>query len=267
MAPAGAAAAGRAPPAASESGSAAPPAEDRPVDAETLPYADVEEQLAYGYFAFPSDMVEPLPAILLVHDWWGLDDDMRAAANRLAASGYIVLAVDLYGGETAADAGAAREKTIAVFENTDAVAENIRQAIDFVEVAGAPAVAIIGWGFGGGFALDTALEHPDRIDAVVVFYGQVPGSADRLATLDAPVLGLFGGADSSITRESVEAFGAATHRLGKPADIEIYADAGQGFADVRRRAYDAALAARAWQRMLEFLATHLVAGVHTDEAP
>ena len=265
-APSDATAAGRAPPAANESGSPAAPADERPVDAETLPYADVEEQLAYGYFAFPSDMVEPLPAILLVHDWWGLDDDMRAAANRLAAAGYIVLAVDLYGGETAADAAAARAKTIGVFENADAVAENIRQAIDFVEVAGAPAVAIIGWGFGGGFALDTALEFPDHIDAVVVFYGQVPGSADRLATLDAPVLGLFGGADSSITRESVEAFAAATHRLGKPADIEIYADAGQGFADIRRRAYDAALAARAWQRMLEFLATHLVVDLDTDEA-
>lgn len=238
----------------------APAPAERPVDAETLPYADVEEKLAYGYFAFPSDMVEPLPAILLVHDWWGLDDNMRESANRLAAAGYIVLAIDLYGGETPTEAGAARAKTIGVVENAGAVAENIRQAIEFVDVAGAPSVGIVGWGFGGGFALNAAVQFPERFDAVVVLYGQVPGNADRLAALEAPVLGLFGDSDSGIPRQSVEAFEAAMHRLGKPAEVEIYADAAHGFADPRRRQYDPALAARAWQRMVDFFAAHLATG-------
>lgn len=234
-----------------------PPSAERPVDAETLPYADVNEKLVYGYFAFPSDMVEPLPAMLLVHDWWGLDDDIRTAANRLAAAGYIVLAVDLYAGETETEAAAAREKTIAVVESAADVEENIRQALDFVEVAGAPSVGIVGWGFGGGFALNAALAFPERIDATVIFYGQVPGSTDRLATLDAPVLGLYGAEDRTVSPESVQAFAAATNRLGKPAQIESYAGIGHGFADPKRRHYDAGAAARAWQRMLDFLTTYL----------
>lgn len=235
-----------------------PPSDERPVDAETLPYADVNETLVYGYFAFPSDMVEPLPAMLLVHDWWGLDDDIRTAANRLAAAGYIVLAIDLYGGATESEAAAARQRTIRVVEGAADVEENIRQALDFVDVAGAPSVGIVGWGFGGGFALNAAIAFPERIDATVIFYGQVPGSTDRLATLESPVLGLFGAEDRTVSPESVEAFAAATNRLGKPAEIESYAGIGHGFADPKRRQYDAAAAARAWERMLDFLATHLV---------
>jgi len=230
---------------------------ERAVDAETLPYADVGEKLVYGYFAFPSDMAEPLPAILLVHDWWGLDDDMRTAANRLAAAGYMVLAIDLYGGATTNNLDKAREITIGVVANAADVDENIRQAIEFVDVAGAPSVGIAGWGFGGGYALNAALRFPDRINAVVVFYGQVPGNTDQLATLASPVLGLFGAADLSVPVDSVQEFAAATSRLGKPAEIEIYDTAGQGFADPKQRQFDAAIAARAWKRMLDFLAENL----------
>lgn len=245
-------------PAAAEAGArvASPASSDagaRPVDAETLPYADVNEHLVYGYFAFPSDMVEPLPAMILVHDWWGLDDQARDAANRLAAAGYMVLAVDLYDGETVTEAAAAREKTITLVENPKAIDENIRQALDFVDIAGAPSVGIAGWGVGGGYALNAALVFPGRIDAAVIFYGQVPADTDRLATLEAPVLGLFGADDRTVTAESAQAFAAATNRLGKPAEIEIYPEAGHGFADPRRRHYAPDVAATAWQRMLDFL--------------
>lgn len=229
----------------------------RSVDAETLPYADVNESLVYGYFAFPSDMVEPLPAMLLVHDLWGLDEEMRKTANRLAAAGYMVLAVDLYSGATHADAARARENAIAIVENPKAIEENIGQALDFVNVAGAPSVGIAGWGFGGSYALNAGLAFPDRIDAVVVFYGQVSSDADRLASLEAPVLGLFGGKDTTVTPESALAFGAAMNRLRKPAEVEIFPEAGHGFADPRRRQYDAAIAATALERMLDFLADAL----------
>ncbi len=231
---------------------------ERPVDAETLPYADVDERLVYGYFAFPSDMVEPLPALVLVHDWWGLDAEMHAAANRIAAAGYIVLAVDLYSGETMTTANAARAKAVSVVENADAIEENIRQALDFVDVAGAPSTGIAGWGFGGAYALDAALAFPERIDAVVIFYGQVPSDSDRLAALGSPVLGLFGDKDTTVTPESALAFAAATNRIGNPAVVEIYPDAGHGFADPRHRQYDPSVAARAWTRMLDFLSRVLV---------
>jgi carboxymethylenebutenolidase len=229
----------------------------RPVDAETLPYADVNESLVYGYFAFPSDMVEPLPAMLLVHDLWGLDEEMRKSANRIAAAGYIVLAVDLYAGETYADAALARQKAIAIVENPKSIEENIGQALDFVDVAGAPSVGVAGWGFGGSYALNAGLRFADRIDAVVVFYGQVSSDADRLAALEAPVLGLFGAKDSTVTPESALAFDAAMNRLRKAAEVEIYPDAGHAFADPRRSQFDAEIAAAALTRMLDFLADAL----------
>jgi carboxymethylenebutenolidase len=251
----GAESATAAPPAAT---TATPPAPDRPVDAERLAYAEVEEQLVYGYFAAPSDMVEPLPALLLVHDWWGLDDETRAAANRLAAAGYMVLAVDLYGGETVADIAAARLKNIDIVENVRAVQSNLQQAVQFVGAVGAPSVGMVGWGAGGGIALNTAVDNPERISAVVLYYSQVPTSSDDLATLEARVLGMFGSDDRTISADSIDAFAAAMNRLSNPADIEIYAGAGHGFADSQRRQYNPAAAARAWQRMLDFLAANLV---------
>lgn len=75
----------------------------KPVVAEMLPYAEVDEQLVYGYFAFPADMVDPLPGVIVIHERWGLDDGVRALADRIAGQGFVVLAVDLYGGETTTD--------------------------------------------------------------------------------------------------------------------------------------------------------------------
>ena len=80
----------------------------RAVVAERLAYAEVGDDLHYGHFVIPADMVEPLPGILVIHEWWGLNDGVRAMADRLAALGYIVLAVDLFGGKTAVSPADAR---------------------------------------------------------------------------------------------------------------------------------------------------------------
>tara|TARA_R110002049_G_scaffold9444_4_gene48050 strand:+ start:18146 stop:19018 length:873 start_codon:yes stop_codon:yes gene_type:complete len=244
--------------AAATSGAAGAPVLNRPVDSETLPYADVNEALVYGHFAFPSDMIEPLPAIILIHDWWGLNDDIRAVADRLASEGFMVLAIDLYSGETVTTAQEARQKTIQVLENQDDVAENMRQAITFVEAVEAPAIGTVGWGFGGGWSLEGALLFPAEIEAAVIYYGQVSSDEERLQVLEAPVLGLFGRNDRRIEVESVRDFEEAMQRLRKPVDIQVYADAGHSFADPAHRNFDAAVAEDAWTRMLDFFALNLV---------
>lgn len=229
----------------------------RPVDSETLPYADVNEELVYGYFAFPSDMIEPLPAVIVVHDWWGLNDDTRDAANRLAAEGYMVLAVDLYGGETVTRADEAREKMISVVESTDDVEENIRQALLFVDIAGAPSTAALGWGFGGGWSLNLAIRFPEELDAIVIYYGQVTDDEGRLDAIQAPVLGLFGERDRGINVETVRNFEAAMQRLRKEHSVHVYPDTGHAFADPARSTYDADIVEDAWQRTIDFLAENL----------
>ncbi len=227
------------------------------VDSETLAYADVNDELVYGYLAYPSGVTEPLPAIVMIHEWWGLNDNIRAMANRLAAEGYMVLAVDLYGGETASSAGAARVKMLQVVENPGSARENLRQAVDFLKIAGAPGIASLGWCFGGGWSLNTAMLFPGKLDATVIYYGQVTADDDKLAAIDAPLLGLFGAVDRGITVESVNAFEAALQRLRKEYEIHIYPGVGHAFANPTGTNYNREVAEDAWRRTLEFLAENL----------
>ena len=133
----------------------------REVTAESLAYAEVGNELVYGHFAFPADMIEPLPAIIMIHEWWGLNDNIRSMAERLAGEGYIVLAVDLFGGTTAEDPDAARQLMLAAVEDPASVSANIEQAYSFVnDTAGAPAIASLGWCFGGGWSLNAAMMLP-----------------------------------------------------------------------------------------------------------
>ena len=227
------------------------------VDSEILAYADVDDELVYGYLAYPSGMTEPLPAIIMIHEWWGLNDNIRAMANRLAAEGYMVLAVDLYGGETATSAGTARVKMLEVVENSQQAKENLRQAVGFLNIAGAPAIASLGWCFGGGWSLNSAMLFPEELDATVIFYGQVTNDDEKLRVLDSPLLGFFGGADRGISVDSVNAFEAALQRLRKDHEIHIYPNVGHAFANPTGNNYNRDAAEDAWNRTLEFLARNL----------
>jgi len=237
--------------AASEAVQTAP---QQPVISERLPYGEVDDQLVYGHFVFPADMIDPLPAVIVIHDWWGLNDSVRSLADRLAAEGFIVLAVDLFSGETAASVGAANQHMLRVVENPEIAQENIRKAYEFVSgIAGAPQVAALGWGFGGGWALDTAMLFPEDLDAAVIYYPQVRADAEELRPINVPILAHFGNSDKGIPMASVREFEDALERLRKNYDLQIYAGVGQGFADPGAAGYNAKAAEKAWQTTLEFL--------------
>ncbi len=230
----------------------------REVTAERLAYAEVDDEIVYGHFAFPSDMIEPLPAVIMIHEWWGLNDNIRAMAERLAAEGYIVLAVDLFGGEAAKSPGEARQLMMRAVENSDSVTSNLEQAYTFVtDTAGAPRVASLGWCFGGGWSLNTALLFPEELDAAVIYYGQVTDDEARLAPLEVPILGLFGSEDRGIKLESVRGFEDALERLGKDYEIHVYEGAGHAFANPTGNNFNAEFANDAWDRTLEFLRSKL----------
>jgi len=238
----------------------------RAVVSERLPYGEVDDELVYGHFVFPFDMLEPLPAIIVIHEWWGLNDNVRAMADRLAGEGYIVLAVDLYGGETATTPQEARENMMSVVENPASATENIRKAYEFVSAtAGAPRVGSLGWCFGGGWSLNSAMILGDDLDAAVVYYGQVTDDEDKLSAITAPMIGFFGAADRGITVESVQKFESAMERLRKNHEVHIYPGADHAFANPTGNAYNAAAADDAWQKTLEFLDLHL--SVDVGDAP
>lgn len=233
-------------------------AAERAVVAETLAYAEVNEELRYGHFVIPADMVDPLPAIIVIHEWWGLNDGVRAVADRLAGLGYIVLAIDLYGGEIAATPEDARKLMLGVVENPEDAKENIRQAYQFLELtAGAPSIGSLGWCFGGGWSLNTALLFPDQLDATVIYYGQVTDDEAKLEPMNVPILGIFGAKDKGIPVESVRGFEQALENLRKDYEIEVYPGVGHAFANPSGNNYNAEAADRAWQRTVAFLNRHL----------
>ena len=232
--------------------------ETRSVISEDMPYGEVGDHLVYGHFVAPSDMFEPLPAVIMIHEWWGLNEEIRARADRLAAQGYIVLAVDLFGGQTASDPSVARKLMQSVVEDPEAANENIRSAVAFVrDVAEAPRVGAVGWRFGGTWALNTAMLFPEELDAAVVYYGRVTSDEEKLRPVTAPILGLFAGDDVSIKVDTVEAFGESLQRLRKEHDIQVYAGVGQRFASESAGTYDKNAATDAWNRTLAFLERYL----------
>ncbi len=236
--------------------------------AETPPAAPVlEQELAYGegrgsnlvgYLAMPGDAAEPLPGIILIHEWWGLNDNIKAMARRLAGEGYVALAVDLYGGVTADTPDQAQSLMTAVLEQPDAARANLRQAYEYLEkYALAPRIGSIGWCLGGAWSLETAVLYPESLDAMVMYYGQVIKAREQLATLNMPILGFFGSEDKSIPVRDVQEFRATLLELRKNADIRIVVGADHAFANPSGGSYDERAANEAWDETLAFFRRNL----------
>jgi carboxymethylenebutenolidase len=201
---------------------------------------------------------EPRAGLIVLHEWWGLNDNIREMTRRLAAEGYLALAVDLYGGEVATDGGQARALMSAAMDNPDAIDGQLRAAYRWLREQGPVArVGSLGWCFGGALSLRTALLLPDELDAAVIYYGRLVTDAARLAPLEMPILGIFGGQDQGIPVESVLQFETTLRTLGKTAEIIIYDDADHAFANPSGTRYDPEAAEHAWQRTLAFLMEHL----------
>ena len=229
-----------------------------PVASQTVQYATINGKPVQGYLAYPAAAEGGLPGVLVFHEWWGLNDNIRAMANQLAGEGYVALAVDVYGGRAATDPEAARALMEQAMKDPDALRQNLRQAHAYLkEQVKATRIGTIGWCFGGGLALREALLMSDQVDAAVVYYGYVGSDPQELKALKAPLLGLFGGADQGIPPGDVHKFEAALKALGKDAEIHIYEGAGHAFANPSGQNYQPVAAADAWKRSLAFLAAHL----------
>ena len=167
-----------------------------------------------GALALPAKT--PAAAVLLVHEWWGLNDQIKSVAAALAKQGYIALAVDLYDGKLATAPADARTYMSAVqpAEATDTLASWIGWLRERADSTGK--IATIGWCFGGGWSLNASLAAP--VAATIVYYGNVAKSSDQLAPLKSPVLGHFASRDRWINRTMVDGFGAAMRQAGKRLD-------------------------------------------------
>ena len=226
------------------------------VVARSVEYATVGGKPVTGALATPKGWKKGGPAIILVHEWWGLNDNIRDFARQFASHGYAALAVDLYGGKVATDAAGAQGLMKEVMGNRAAAEDNLKQAYAFLhDKEGAGKVGVVGWCFGGGWSLQTGLLVP--VDAVVMYYGFPETDKAKLARLHGPLLGLFGAEDQSIKPEMVRQLEASLKELGKDVDMHIFPGAGHAFANPSGGNYVKAAADEAWQLTLDFFAKHL----------
>lgn len=231
-------------------------------------YARFESGDITGFLARPvgSEGTE-LPGLVVIHEWWGLNENIQEMTRRLAEQGYVALAVDLYGGAVAEDSERAQELMRGAMGEAEVSTENLRQAVAYLQAQeNVGGVGVIGWCFGGGWSLRTALAMPDEIDAAVIYYGQLETDRDRLDALDMPILGIFGAEDEGIPVEQVRAFEEALDELGKDAEIHVYEGADHAFANPSGERYDAEAAEDAWAKTLAFLDEHLKGGTPADHA-
>ena len=218
--------------------------------------AEVDYGPGRGYLARPAGT--PRAGLVVIHEWWGLNDNIREMSNRLAAEGYLALAVDLYEGEVAGEPGEARALMQALMRDEDRATTHLVGALRWLESQGGVAeVGSIGWCLGGAMSLRLALQLPEELDAAVIYYGRLVTDPAELAPLRMPILGIFGAQDRGIPVESVREFEMALQALGKTHQIVVYDNADHAFANPSGTRYQPEAAADAWQRTLAFLDEYL----------
>lgn len=225
------------------------------VVSDTVVYATVNGKEIRGFRSRPRNAKKDAPAIILVHEWWGLNDNIRGMAGQYAGEGYVALAVDLYGTVAPTPDSAAKLYRY-VMDNPVPARANLSGAIDFLRSQGAKKVGTVGWCFGGHWSLEAGLVGGSRVQAVVMYYGQPITDPKQLEQLDAPLLGFFGSQDTGIPADSVKAMAAELDRLGKSETLQFF-DAGHGFANPSGKNYNATAAEAAWKHAMEFFRNYL----------
>lgn len=225
-------------------------------DSKTVSYKSGDETVQ-GVLYTPSGK-GPFPAIIVIHEWWGLNDWVKEQAGKLSDQGYVALAIDLYRGKVATTPDQAHEIMRGVPE--DRAKRDLGAAFDFLQSQPnikKDRIGAIGWCMGGGYSLDVALQEP-TLAADVINYGHLATDTQALAKINSPILGLFGAQDQGIPPDDVRKFETTMKQLGKKIEIKIYDDAGHAFENPNNKTgYRAADAADAWQRTVAFLAASL----------
>jgi carboxymethylenebutenolidase len=214
---------------------------------------DIDLNGTKAYLSLPAGK-GPFPGIVVIHEWWGLNDNIKHWSDRLATAGYAALAVDLYGGVVATN----RDDALNALKKVDETKALgvIKNAFDYLGSDPrimAPKRAVIGWCFGGGYSLQAALAIP-QLDGAIVYYGQLETDPAKLKAIKGRLLGIFGKQDKGIPPEQVAKFDAALTQAGVRHEIFEY-DAEHAFANPSNPKYDEKSSADAWTHVLAFLAT------------
>ena len=206
-----------------------------------------------GYLAKP-EQGGPYPGIVMIHEWWGLNDNIKQMAEKLASQGYIVLAVDLFNGRVAATQEEARS-LVSQLDNQQAM-QNLKSAVSYLRnVEKVPTIGTLGWCFGGGQSL--LLSINDDVDATVIYYGHVVATPEQVNSLQAPVLGIFAEQDQAIPLQTAKEFDKKLDEAGIENEIHYYPGVGHAFANPSGQNYAPLETQDAWEKTLDFLERNL----------
>jgi len=220
---------------------------------------------AKGYLVYPTMSNEnktknnnnTLPAVIMIHENKGLNDNIKNMANLLARNGYVVLAVDLFNGEVTTDRNRSSELTQRVRDNQDIATANLKSAVKYAASlpnVNADKIVSLGWCFGGAQSLQLALNSQDHpLAGTIIYYGRLITDKAILSNIKWPVLGIFGDQDRSIPVDTVKAFELALNSSGVPNEIYIYQGVGHAFANPSGENYAPKETQDAWQKTLSFL--------------
>lgn len=211
-----------------------------------------------GYLAVPSKDTGKHPAVIVIQEWWGVNDWVKDQAKRFADQGYVALAVDLYRGKIAATQDEAHELMRGLPQ--DRAMADMKGAFDYLASrrdVDKKRIGVIGWCMGGGYALMLATQEP-RLAAGVVNYGHLMTDPKTISTIKVPLLGNFGAEDRGIPAADVRELESALKKAGKSADFKVYPGAGHAFMNPNNKTgYVEAAASDAWKRIDGFFAAHL----------
>ncbi len=220
-----------------------------------------------GYLVYPevannTQQPQRLPAVIMIHEWWGLNEQIKRQANVLAMEGYVVLAVDLYQGEVATTPDRSRELSSSVRNDPASAIDNLQSAMNYVkslEIVDDNKVASLGWCFGGDWSLQLAVNSSSEnpLAATILYYGRPITDTASLSKINWPILGIFGDQDQAIPVESVKQFVSALNASGVTNEIYLYEGVGHAFANPSGDNYAPKETDDAWQKTIGFLKRYL----------
>jgi carboxymethylenebutenolidase len=211
-----------------------------------------------GAFLAEPEGAGPFPGMIVIHEWWGINDQIKAVTKQFAEQGYVSLAVDLYQGKIAKDRDQAQSLSQSLSKE-NAVAD-MRAGMAFLKArpnVQGDKLGSIGWCMGGGYSLFLAMASPD-LAACVIYYGNVTSEPEELGPIACPLLGIFGEDDPVVPVADVKAFEESIRKLNKDITVHIYSGAGHAFANPTNSAgYRADAAEDAWDKTMAFLGRQL----------
>jgi carboxymethylenebutenolidase len=225
-----------------------------------IDYKRPDGKTVQGYLTEPANAAEA-PGVVVIQEWWGLDDEVKSVADRLAKAGYRALVPDLYRGKLALEAKEA-EHLMGDLNFGDAASQDIRGAVQYLKATGSKKVAVTGFCMGGALTVLSACHVPEQ-DGTVVWYGYPPLEYVDAKAITKPMMAHWALHDDFFAASGVDQLEAKLKEAGVSHEFYRY-DAKHAFANPKSDsrglpplAYNEAAAKLAWERTLDFLKKNL----------